>query len=119
MRRALTLLLCGATALTLGACSDAPEPIPFDAATWRSAGPGDTTSFTTRGRMQVDLAERVLSVGTPRGEVLDLLGEPDQPPSATEVVYYLGRSDSFLGGPSFLVLTFEREKLARVRIAVD
>lgn len=90
----------------------------FDRAAWRAAGAGDLPTFTTRGRMSDDLVARHLRVGMSRSQVLALLGEPDQP-STTEVVYYLGASNSLLSTLSFLVLSFEGDRLVRIRLADD
>jgi hypothetical protein len=110
------------SALAIGfaaSCSDEPGAMPFDSATWLSAGAGDTLTFTTRGRMTDDLAGRVLQVGMPRAEVLALLGEPDQPATEKELVYYLGKRGSLVPTLSFLVLHFDRGALREVRVAED
>jgi hypothetical protein len=113
------LLAFAAVLIVLAGCSEAPKAIKFDSSAWLAAGRGDVLTFTTRGRMADDLVKRGLSIGMTRAEVLSLLGEPDQPPSATEIVYYLGKTDSFLSGLSFLVLYFDADRLVRVRVAED
>lgn len=50
---------------------DQPKHIPFDAAQWTTA------DLRTRGRMVNDLLRRELLIGKTRGEVVELLGNPD------------------------------------------
>jgi P pilus assembly chaperone PapD len=69
--------------------------------------------------MTADLVDHRLRPGMHRADVLRLLGTPDQPPSREEAVYYLTRDESPSAPTSFLVLAFEGERLARVRIADD
>jgi outer membrane protein assembly factor BamE (lipoprotein component of BamABCDE complex) len=119
-RRRRTTLASAALCLLLVACGDGSDAMAFDQGAWVSAGPVDITGPSVRGQMVRDLEQRHLRFGMPRAEVLFLLGRPDQPPTATEVVYYLGEMESmFMPRVSFLVIYFEDDRIVSVRIAED
>lgn len=119
LRRSALLASLGILMGAATGCSEELAAMPFDARTWSSAGVGDTLTFTTRGRMTDDLVERVLQVGMTRADVMTLLGEPDQPATEEELVYYLGKRGSLVPRLSFLVLSFRDGALRTVRVAED
>lgn len=94
------------------------DDMAFSSEEWKRAGPAVFNVRSPRGRMHADLRARVLKAGMRRDEVLQLLGEPDQPRDGKELVYYIGPAQ-YVPEAAFVIVEFKDDILLRHRIATD